>query len=457
MTQRQIITTQTIFALSSGKGRAGVSVIRLSGPETAAAIEGLSGDRQPVVPREAHLRWFVDPDNGHRLDRGLLLYFPAPRSFTGEDVAEFHIHGGRAVVSGFLEALAKIPGLRHAEPGEFSRRAFDNDKMDLTAVEGLADLINAETEAQRRQALRLMEGRLADLYEGWRREIILAMARLEADIDFADEEIPEDVTDQVRPKMEILRQNIIHHMGDGFKGERIRDGLQVVILGAPNIGKSTLLNFLSRRDVAIVSDIAGTTRDVLEVHLDIKGFPVTVIDTAGIRQSGDVIEAEGIRRAEGRAATADIKILMTDAGQWPELPDRLRRQIDRNTIILLNKADLHPVSEAKLGKSSQDAIALLPVSAREESGMADFLRCLSAEVEKRMELSDAPNLTRLRHRQALENCLEHLDRFIENQDKELVLMAEDLRMAARHLGSISGRVDVEDILDVIFAEFCIGK
>lgn len=451
------MASETIYALSSGKGRAGVSVIRVSGPETRAAVLKLTDRERMPVSREAHLCWFRDPQSGVRLDHGLLLFFEGPKSFTGEDVAEFHIHGGRAVVTGFLNALSHIDGLRSALPGEFTRRAFDHGKMDLTAAEGLADLINAETEAQRRQALRLMDGRLADLYEAWRKEIVTAMAYLEADIDFADEDVPDDVARQVSPIVERLREKIILHMGDGFKGERIRDGLQVVILGQPNIGKSTLLNFLSRRDVAIVSDIAGTTRDVLEVHLDISGFPVTIVDTAGIRESGDAIEAEGIRRAENRAESADIKILMVDAGLWPEMPDRLKSQIDEDTIILCNKADLFLQDGKGVDKGEENCIAVVALSAKKEEGTQEFLQILSEEVEKRMELTDAPNLTRVRHREALQECLDHLERFLAFPDKELVLLAEDLRMAARNLGSITGRVDVEDILDVIFSEFCIGK
>ncbi|HEC00956.1 MAG TPA: tRNA uridine-5-carboxymethylaminomethyl(34) synthesis GTPase MnmE [Sphingomonadales bacterium] len=452
-----LTVSETIFALSSGKGRAGVSVIRLSGPETGRAILALTNKEKRPVPRETHLCWFRDPNTGIRLDQGLLIYFAAPNSFTGEDVAEFHIHGGRAVVSGFLDALSSIKGLRSALPGEFTRRAFDNGKMDLTAAEGLADLINSETEAQRRQALRLMDGRLGDLYEEWRKEIITAQAYLELDIDFSDEEIPQDVTLKVRPIIEGLLDKITRHLGEGIKGERIRDGLQVVIMGAPNIGKSTLLNFLSKRDVAIVSHIAGTTRDLLEVHLDIAGFPVTVVDTAGIRESQDVIEAEGIRRAEHRAKDADIKILMIDAGDWPEIPERLKKHMGQNAIILLNKSDLLPKGDQINIQDEHDCLGVFPISVSRETGMADFLACLTETAESYMELTDGPNLTRTRHREALANCVTHLNRFCDYPDKELVLLAEDLRMAARSLGSITGRVDVEDMLDMIFSEFCIGK
>ncbi|WP_138381211.1 tRNA uridine-5-carboxymethylaminomethyl(34) synthesis GTPase MnmE [Luteithermobacter gelatinilyticus] len=447
----------TIFALSSGKGRAGVAVIRLSGPQTATAVRTLTRKHDLPVPREACLRWFYDPQTGHRLDQGLVLYFPAPHSFTGEAVAEFHIHGGRAVIAGFLEALGKIPGVRPAEPGEFTRRAFDHGKMDLTAIEGLADLINAETEAQRRQALRQMDGRLAALYEGWRRDITAAMAYLEADIDFADEEIPEDVTAQVRPRIEQLRARIAAHLDDNHKGERIRDGLQVVILGAPNVGKSTLLNFLSRRDVAIVSDIAGTTRDILEVHLDIAGYPVTVVDTAGIRESADVIEAEGIRRAERRAREADLKVIMLEAADWPDISPRSRALIDENSMILLNKVDLAPIGERSGLVPPGGALGVWQVSAKQETGLEGFLKALAQEVERRMDLSDTPSLTRTRHRLALKECLDHLDRYLNSAHQELELLAEDLRLAARSLGKITGRVDVEDILDVVFSEFCIGK
>jgi len=453
----------TIFALSSGKGRAGVSVIRLSGTEAGAALKKITRKEKLPEARKAVLRWLYDPKNSDdqknrvRIDQALILWFPAPASFTGEDVVEFHIHGGRAVVTGLMNALGSLPGIRPAEAGEFTRRAFDNGKMDLTAAEGLADLINAETEAQRRQALRIMEGRLAYLYEGWRKNIIAAMAYLEADIDFADEEIPEDVSAQVRPQVEKLQKEIRDHIEDGHKGELIRDGLQVVILGEPNIGKSTLLNHLSRRDVAIVSDIAGTTRDILEVHLDIMGYAVTIVDTAGLRESGDVIEAEGVRRAEERARKADIKILMVDAREWPVLPARTESMVDKNTLILLNKIDLLPQIPDHLDLKDKDCIAVMGISARGETGLGDFLDTLRQQVEIRMEFTEAPSLSRARHRVALMDCLDHLQRFLGQGDKDIELLAEDLRMAARALGRITGLVDVEDILDVIFSEFCIGK
>lgn len=445
----------TIFALSSGKGRAGVSVIRVSGPDTKSAILKLTKKEKCPIPRQASLNWFYDPQNNGRLDHGLVIWFPGPNSFTGEDVAEFHIHGGYAVVAGFLEALSNIDNLRPAEAGEFTRRAFDNGKMDLTAAEGLADLINAETESQRRQALRQMDGNLAGLYEGWREKIISAMAYLEADIDFSDEEIPDDVTARIRPIIEKLHADVEKHLSDGHRGERLRHGLQVVILGAPNAGKSTLLNYLSKRDVAIVSDIAGTTRDLLEVHLDISGFPVSIIDTAGIRSSEDVIEIEGIKRAEARAENADLKIIIIDDSSKTTIDDQMMKHLDENTLVIFSKADLgsHNIDDF----SENNVIGSWPISVKTGLGLDDFMKVFASEVEKRMEFTDTPSLTRTRHRLNLQNALDHMDRFLSADHFELELLSEDLRMAARDIGKITGNVDVEEILEKIFNEFCIGK
>lgn len=445
----------TIFALSSGKGKAGVSVIRVSGEDTINAVSILTKSKKFPEPRIATLKWFYDPETGGRLDHGLVIFFPGPNSFTGEDVAEFHIHGGYAVVSGFLEALAKIKNLRPAEAGEFTRRAFDNCKMDLTEAEGLADLINSETEGQRRQALRQMDGNLKELYEGWRLELISAMAYLEADIDFADEEIPDDVTDRIRPIVKKLSSNIRKHLDDGHRGERLRHGLQVVILGAPNAGKSTLLNYLSKRDVAIVSDIAGTTRDSLEVHLDISGFPVSIIDTAGIRESKDVIESEGIRRAITRAEQADLKIIILDGADSNPIKEDMADHMDQNTLIIISKKDLGKTIETT--KLPGNIIGIWPVSVQKGDGLSVFMTAFEKEVEARMQLTDTPSLTRTRHRLHLQNALDHMNRFLDSGHFELELLSEDLRMAARDIGKITGYVDVEDILEKIFTEFCIGK
>lgn len=451
----------TIFALSSGKGTAGVSVIRVSGVLVQDVIRGLT-DKKIPEPRLARLDWYYDPTRKVRLDHGLTLFFKSPHSFTGEDIAEFHIHGGRAVVAEFLNVLGQFKGLRQAEPGEFTRRAFDNGKMDLTEAEGLADLIHAETEAQRRQALRQMDGRLSELYDGWREKLLKSMALLEADIDFADEEIPDDVTKNVAPIVADVSREIVEHLEDGHRGERLRNGLQIAILGQPNVGKSTVLNFLSRRDVAIVSDIAGTTRDVLEVHLDIAGFPVTIADTAGLRDATDQIEAEGIKRAEKKAQEADLKIILCDAQEWPNIDRRTQALIDENTIILVNKIDLNQQSilcetMVTLKNVKNQPIGVWPISAKQENGLDDFLLFLTKIVEDKMDLSDLPTLTRTRHRLNLVDSYDHLIRFQNNNSGEIVLLAEDLRMAARALGKITGQVDVEEILGKIFSEFCIGK
>jgi tRNA modification GTPase len=304
---------ETIYALSSAGGRAGVAVIRVSGPRVIKVIEALTGRAAPR-PREAALRALVDPASGVALDRALVLFFRGPESFTGEDVAEFHVHGGRAVVASVLGALGGIEGLRTALPGEFTRRAFENDKLDLTEAEGLGDLIDAETEGQRRQALRQMEGALGRLYEGWRQRLIRVLAHAEADIDFADEDLPDELTATLGPKIGALAAEIQTHLDDGHRGERLRDGVEVAIIGPPNVGKSSLLNRLAGREAAIVSDEAGTTRDVLEVRLDLGGVPVTLADTAGLREAEGRVEREGISRARARAESADLRLVMVAGG-----------------------------------------------------------------------------------------------------------------------------------------------
>jgi len=445
----------TIFALSSGKGKAGISVIRVSGPQTKDVVLALTKKGFSLRPRMMTLNWFFDPDTNERLDRGMVIFFPGPNSFTGEDVAEFHIHGGYAVVGGFMEALSRLPNLRSAEAGEFTRRAFDNNKMDLTAVEGLADLINSETESQKRQALRQMEGELGNVYKAWRLQLITAMAYLEVSIDFSEEEVPDDVTHRVIPIIEKLQRDITKHLADGHRGERLRHGLQVVILGAPNAGKSTLLNYLSQRDVAIVSDIAGTTRDILEVHLDLSGFPVSIIDTAGLRATEDEIEIEGIRRAEQRARDADLKIVIIDV-LGGSIPDKLSvDHLGNNTLVLLNKCDL--LDNVNHSLVDDTSIGCWDVSLKEGLGMDAFMDALKGQVENRMEFTQTPSLTRTRHRANLRGAKDNLDRFLSAEHTEIELLSEDLRMAARDIGKITGDVDVEDILEKIFTEFCIGK
>ena len=444
---------ETIFALASGGGPSGVAVLRLSGPKAGEMLTALTGRALPE-PRKAVFAKLKHPKSGEVLDDGLVLWFPGPASFTGEDVAEFQIHGGKAVVAAFLETLAGFEGARLAEPGEFTRRAFDNGKMDLTEAEGLADLIHAETEAQRKQALRQMEGALGALYEGWRERLVHALAHQEAGIDFIEEEdIPEEITRAVGAAVESLKNDIANHLADGHRGERLRDGIRIAIIGPPNAGKSSLLNRLARREAAIVSNIAGTTRDVIEVHLDLGGFPVVVSDTAGLRESGDVIEEEGVRRAHRVAEEADIRVIVLDGAFWPRIDSATQQAMEKNddSLIVINKWD---IAEDKTTISSGFK-ASGTISAKTGEGLEAFLAHLTKLIGERWEQGATPWLTRERHREALEDSLAALNRYQNDGDEELA--AEDLRLAARALGRITGRVDVEDLLDVIFSEFCIGK
>ncbi|HCM83405.1 MAG TPA: tRNA uridine-5-carboxymethylaminomethyl(34) synthesis GTPase MnmE, partial [Rhodospirillaceae bacterium] len=377
------------------------------------------------------------------LDDAIALYFAAPNSFTGEDVVELNLHGGRAVVQGVLAALGKMDGLRLAEPGEFTRRAFENEKLDLTQAEAIADLIHAETSLQRAQALGQLGGGLSDLYHGWAGRLTKLLAHAEAEIDFPDEDLPDGINQKLTPDIQTMISELQNHLNDGRRGERLRDGIQIAIIGAPNAGKSTLLNALAQRDVAIVTEIAGTTRDVIEVHLDLGGYPVTLLDTAGLRATDDIVEAEGIRRAHSRARDADLKLCLFDSRMEPDAATHAL--VDENSIVVLTKNDL-----------AQSGIRGIDISATNGKGIDDLL----AEMTRRLEeifstVRDVPSLTRARHREALEETLSALQRAITAQSAELI--AEDLRLALRALGRITGRVDVEDLLDKIFRDFCIGK
>ena len=386
-----------------------------------------------------------------------MLWFPAPASFTGEDVAEFHVHGGPAVVARLLDALGEVPDLRPAAAGEFTRRAFDNGKLDLTQVEGLADLINAETESQRRQALRQMEGALGRLYEDWRERLIGALAHIEAEIDFPDENLPTGISEVATHNILSLYSELLLHLDDRRRGERLRDGLHIAIVGPPNVGKSSLLNLLAQRDAAIVSTTAGTTRDVIEVHLDIAGYPVIVADTAGLREDAEAIEGEGVRRARARAAAADLTLALFDAACWPRLDDATLRLVDANCIAVVNKIDLRPLDPGAT-IAGRPALA---VSVTAGTGIAALLAAVEDAVKQRLGgVAAVPALTRARHREALASCAGALERLLDRARSAAPaaeLIAEDARLAARALGRITGRVDVEDVLDVVFADFCIGK
>jgi tRNA modification GTPase len=438
----------TIYALATGGGRAGLAVVRISGPRAGAALGRLIGRDLPEPRRATRV---TIRDQCQVIDEGLALWFPGPASFTGEDVAELHLHGGRAVSAAVLAALGSQPGLRLANPGEFTRRAFEHGKMDLTAAEGLADLVAAETEAQRRQALRQMQGELGRIYESWRGRLLTALAHIEATIDFSDQDLPEGLDDGVRREIADLRTEIEAHLQDNRRGERLRDGIHIAIVGAPNVGKSSLLNLLARRDAAIVSDIAGTTRDVIEVHLDLAGLPVVVADTAGLRDTQDRIEVEGVRRAQRTAEDADLKIAVFDAMDWPKVDPVMAGLVDERTLPVVNKIDLRTLTEP-LEIRGQKAFA---ISVKTGAGVEGLLQALGYEASRRFGDLGSPALTRARHREALTDCVSSLARF--NGAKAPELAAEDLRLAARALGRITGRVDVEDVLDVIFREFCIGK
>lgn len=439
----------TIYALASGRGRAGVAVVRLSGGGAASALAHLTRKPLPEV-RRATRRNIYRYGKKTLIDQSLVIYFKGPDSFTGEDVVELHLHGGPVLLASLFAELATLDGLRTAEPGEFTRRAFEHGKMDLTEAEGLGDLVNAETEAQARQALRQMQGELGRIYDGWRAELVTALAHLEADIDFPDEDLPGGVAAAIAPRMTALRAAIEAHLADGRRGEKIREGLDVVILGAPNVGKSSLLNALAHRDAAIVSEQAGTTRDIVEVPMDLAGYPVVIADTAGLRDSGDMIEREGVRRARARAETADIRVFMTVAAA-PDLPIDFADLVKPGDYHLINKIDR--VDDKALRR--EFPVGAQELSVKTGAGLEGFLKRLETDVIARLDLSGAPALTRVRHRRALEDCTAALARFETATDAELA--AEDIRLAVRALGRITGRVDVEDILDIVFGDFCIGK
>ena len=437
------VSTDTIVALASGALPAAIAAIRISGPKTRNVLEAFCGG--VPAPRHATLR-DIGPPRLPAIDRGLVIWFPAPASFTGEDMAELHTHGSRAVVSEVIEAVLSLDGTRLAEPGEFARRAFENGKLDLTQVEGLADLISAETKAQRWQALAQAEGSLRALYEGWRAELLRAQALVEAGLDFADEgDVVADVALKAEAIVTSLLASISHHLADR-RGERLRDGVRIVIAGPPNVGKSSLLNALAKRDVAIVSEEAGTTRDVLEVYLDLGGLPVILTDTAGLRESESKVEAEGVRRALSRTEQADVVLWLVDATApvW-EPPVALGT---KPAICIVNKTDLGPQG------TRQDCIE---ISAKTGQGLDRLIEVLEEQAALIAETgSGAPLMTRARHRAELEDARAALQRF-GDAPLSPELKAEELRIAAHHVGRLTGRIDIEEVLGGIFGEFCIGK
>jgi tRNA modification GTPase len=455
-----MVDRSTIFALSSGRPPAAIAVVRISGPRAGRALEWLSG-RLPE-PRKAALVRVRHPANGENIDEALALWFPAPQSETGEDVAELQLHGGQAVIAGVLNALATIEGCRLAEPGEFTRRAFENGKLDLTAVEALGDLIFAETPAQRRQAFRQLKGLIGDRAEIWRQRLIEALALVEARIDFSDEgDVPEDL---IAPAADIargLRDEIAAVLADGKRGERLREGLVVAIAGLPNAGKSTLFNRLARREAAIVSPYAGTTRDVIEVHLDVDGYPITILDTAGIRDSNEPVEQEGVRRARARAAEADLILWVIDLSADGRTSEQVR-QLSKSAPhwLIKNKIDLLRSDRVPQVAEKNERKFIFSLSATKGEGIDALVAALAQFAADYFAGGESAVITRARHREALEQTVSALDRALaetagRNSREELI--AEELRQASSALGRLTGRVDVEDVLDKIFRDFCIGK
>ena len=438
------MSADTIFALATAPGRSAVAVVRLSGPASGETVAALAG-RLPR-PRQAALRRLAG------IDQALVLWFPAPASYTGEDCAELHLHGGRAVVEAALTALAGF-GLRPAEPGEFTRRAFEHGKLDLAQAEAVADLVDAETESQAAQALAQLGGALSARHETWRQGLIEALALLEAHVDFPDEELPADLAVRAGPPLAALRADLAAAMADGGRGRAVREGFRIALIGAPNAGKSSLLNALAGRDAAIVTSTPGTTRDVVEVPMTLAGYRVLLADTAGIRATVDEIEAEGVRRARAWAEDADLRLWIVDGsasdGAWGEAKDLARV----GDLLVLNKADL----PAGLDTSAVGGLDAIELSLASGEGLAELRARLEGIVSVALTGQDFPAVTQLRHARLLGEAVGHLDRALVEVARSPELAAEDVRLAARALGRITGRVDPEDVLEQIFAKFCIGK
>ena len=441
----------TIYALSSGPGLSGVAVIRISGEITKEVLKSITMGSFPK-PRVASLRKIINFKSKELIDECIVLWFPGPNSYTGEDMAEIHAHGSRAVIQSILENLSKIKGCKIAEPGEFTKRAFYNEKINLIKAESIGDLIAAETEIQRKQALKIMSGKSSDKFNSWRETLLKILSNLEAKIDFPDEDLPFDILNNIKKDSEKVKSEIKKILDDSKVGERIREGFKIAILGPTNAGKSSLLNYFSKREVAIVSETAGTTRDIIEVHLNIDGFPVIMSDTAGIRDSKDEIEKKGIKLALKRADDADLNILVFE----PKSVDFTSFLSDLNvekSIFVINKSDLGK----KEGKDLDKYKPIL-ISIKDETNIDELIDRVKKNLTNKFISVEDTLISRERHRQHLEQCILHLDEFSKKEkDSDFDKAAEDIRLATRHLGMLVGKVDVEEILGSIFNDFCIGK
>jgi tRNA modification GTPase len=442
----------TIYALSTGPGISGIAVIRISGENTKKVINLLTGKDIPE-PRVATLRKINKINTSELIDEGIILWFPGPESYTGEDMAEIQVHGSKAVIDAIHSSISIIENCRLAEPGEFTKLAFQNGKINLLKAESIADLISSETEIQRQQAIKIMNGKSADQFNFLREKLLKILSHVEAKIDFPDEDLPNDILEEIKKSSDDVLKNIEKILNDQKVGERIREGFKIAILGPTNAGKSSLLNHLSNRDVAIVSEIAGTTRDVIETHLNIDGYPVIVSDTAGIRESKNEIERKGIKLSLNRAEEADLKLVVVDAKNL-DFTDVLKDLLDQNAILVINKSDL---MEGDIDSEIKKLDHVL-ISIKENLNIDELILKIKNNLKNKFITSDDILITRERHRQHLEQCLEHLKNFNKkNEVEDFDKAAEDLRLATRHLGMIVGKVDVEELLGSIFNDFCIGK
>ena len=442
----------TIYALSSGPGISGLAVIRVSGPETKRIIENLTNS-SPPKPRYATLKKFSKINTNELIDEGILLWFPGPQSYTGEDMAEFHVHGSRAVIEAIHAAISKIGDCRLAEPGEFTKIAFQNGKINLLKAESISDLISAETEMQRQQAIKIMSGKSLEKFNDLRNRLLKILSNVEAKIDFPEEDLPDEIIKNIKIESKKIKEEIQKILSDNKVGELIREGFKIAIVGPANAGKSSLLNFLSNRDVAIVSEIAGTTRDVIEVHLNLDGYPVKISDTAGIRDSKDEIERKGVKLALKKAENSDLNIILIEP-KSADFTGFLNDLVNEKGLIVVNKSDLG------IENIDQEIKKYKPIylSVKEEKNLDVLIKAIKEKLKKKFIKSDDILITRERHRQNLEQCVFHLNNFEQkNSLEEFDKASEDLRLATRHLGVIVGKVDVEEILGSIFNDFCIGK